>query len=88
MTEPVTRVLIADDEPPARIVLREMLERLPGVRIVGEAGDGLEAVAGEAPIAVTGEDGREALAVALTIVQDIERTFPSLSGAIPAHSGA
>jgi predicted dehydrogenase len=47
----------------------------------------VQAVAGEAPIAVTGEDGREALAVALTIVQDIERTFPSLSGAIPAHSG-
>jgi two-component system LytT family response regulator len=41
---PITRVLIADDEEPARIVLREMLERLPGVRIVGEAGDGLEAV--------------------------------------------
>ena len=40
----VTRVLIADDEPPARAVLREMLGRLPGVRIVGEAGDGLEAV--------------------------------------------
>ena len=48
----------------------------------------VQAVAGEAPIAVTGEDGREALAVALTIVQDIERTFPSLSGAIPAHRGA
>jgi predicted dehydrogenase len=47
----------------------------------------VQAVAGDAPIAVTGEDGREALGVALTIVQDIERTFPSLSGAIPAHSG-
>ena len=47
----------------------------------------VQAVAGDAPIAVSGEDGREALGVALTIVQDIERTFPSLSGAIPAHSG-
>ncbi len=45
----------------------------------------VQAVAGEAPIAVTGEDGREALAVALTIVHDIEQTLPSLSGAIPAH---
>jgi len=45
MTEkPVTRVLIADDEPPARAVLREMLGRLPGVLVVGEAGDGMEAV--------------------------------------------
>jgi len=48
----------------------------------------VQAVAGDAPIAVTGQDGREALAVALTIVQDIERTFPSLSGVSPVHSGA
>jgi two-component system LytT family response regulator len=40
----VTRVLIVDDEPPARAVLREMLGRIPGVTVVGEAGDGLEAV--------------------------------------------
>ena len=51
----VTRVLIVDDEPPARAVLREMLGRIPGVAVVGEAGDGLEALkaAGElAPDAV------------------------------------
>jgi predicted dehydrogenase len=40
----------------------------------------VKAVAGEAPIAVTGDDGREALAVALTIVNDIERSLPSLRG--------
>ena len=39
-----TRVLIVDDEEPARAVLKEMLGRVPGVRIVGECGDGLEAV--------------------------------------------
>ena len=44
MVDSVTRVLIVDDEEPARVVLREMLGRLPGVRIVGEAADGLEAV--------------------------------------------
>jgi predicted dehydrogenase len=48
----------------------------------------VRAVAGEAAIPVTGDDGREALAVALTIVRDIERTLPSLSGAAPAASGA
>ena len=48
----------------------------------------VQAVAGEGPIAVTGEDGREALAVALTIVHDIERTLPSLSGGIPARARA
>jgi len=40
----------------------------------------VKAVAGEAPIAVTGDDGREALAVALTIVEDIKRSLPSLAG--------
>ena len=39
----------------------------------------LSAVRGEAPVAVTGEDGREALAVALTIVREIERTLPTLA---------
>ena len=33
-----------DDEEPARAVLKEMLGRMPGVRVLGEAGDGLEAV--------------------------------------------
>lgn len=41
----------------------------------------IKAVAGEAPIAVTGDDGREALAVALRIVEDIKRSLPALAGA-------
>jgi predicted dehydrogenase len=48
----------------------------------------VQAVNGDGPIAVTGEDGREALAVALTIVSDIERTLPSLRGAGPMGSMA
>jgi len=39
----------------------------------------LAAVQGRAPITVSGEDGREALAVALKIVSEIERTLPSLA---------
>jgi two-component system LytT family response regulator len=38
------RVLIADDEPPARRKLRELLTREPGFEVVAEAGDGVEAV--------------------------------------------
>ncbi len=38
------RVLIADDEPLARLVLREHLEGVPGVEIVGEAATGSQAV--------------------------------------------
>ncbi|MGH7668145.1 MAG: Gfo/Idh/MocA family protein [Gemmatimonadaceae bacterium] len=40
----------------------------------------LQAVRGEAPVMVSGEDGREALAVALRIVGEIERTLPALKG--------
>ena len=39
------RALIADDEPPARRKLRELLGREPDFEIVGEAADGVEAVA-------------------------------------------
>lgn len=36
--------LIVDDEAPARRILREYLGRVPGVRILGECANGLEAV--------------------------------------------
>lgn len=39
------RVLIAEDEPVARLVLRELLEEIPGIIIAGEAATGPEAVA-------------------------------------------
>jgi two-component system LytT family response regulator len=39
------RALIADDERPARRKLRELLSREPDVEVVGEAADGVEAVA-------------------------------------------
>ncbi len=38
------RVLLVDDEPIARQILREHLESFPDVEIVGEAGSGVEAV--------------------------------------------
>jgi two-component system LytT family response regulator len=43
MSEPV-RVLIVDDEEPARALLREYLEGDPGVTVVGECPNGFEAV--------------------------------------------
>ena len=42
--QPALRVLIADDEAPARRQLRRVLLALPEVELVGEAGDGLEAL--------------------------------------------
>src|ERR1019366_5196964 len=38
------KVLIVDDEPIARKILREELDAIGGVKIVGEAGDGLGAL--------------------------------------------
>lgn len=38
------RVLIADDQPIARSGLRMILESTPGIEVVGEAVDGLDAV--------------------------------------------
>lgn len=40
----------------------------------------LDAIEGRAPIVVTGEDGRDALAVAMRIVSEIEKTLPLLRG--------
>ena len=37
-------VLIVDDEAPARSILREHLERVPGVRVLADCANGLEAV--------------------------------------------
>jgi two-component system LytT family response regulator len=41
----VIRALVVDDEPPARRKLRELLGREADFEVVGEAGDGVEAVA-------------------------------------------
>jgi predicted dehydrogenase len=48
----------------------------------------LAAVQGRGPVTVSGEDGREALAVALTIVSEIERTLPSLAAGTHVAAGA
>jgi DNA-binding NarL/FixJ family response regulator len=38
------RVVVADDEPDVRLLLRLQLQGIPGVEVVGEAGDGLQAI--------------------------------------------
>src|SRR3546814_8435925 len=49
---PPLRVLISDDEAPARRRLREMLAEVDGVEVVGEAADGREAIARVQELAV------------------------------------
>ncbi|HEX7978011.1 MAG TPA: Gfo/Idh/MocA family oxidoreductase [Gemmatimonadaceae bacterium] len=77
----------------APIQLEQFVERIPlraeeaePLRLEFESF--LAAVRGEAPVAVTGEEGREALAVALQIVADIERSLPALKGRAPAVARA
>ena len=43
------------------------------------------AIRGETPVVVTGEDGRDALAVALRIVDEIGRSLHKLRSDAPAH---
>ena len=77
----------------APLALEQFVERMPleaeeGEPLRLEFESFLAAVRGEAPVAVTGEAGREALAVALRIVAEIERTMPSLVGGAQLFSRA
>jgi predicted dehydrogenase len=76
----------------APLALDAFVERVPleapeGEPLRLEFESFVAAVRGERTVAVTGEDGREALAVALQIVREIERSMPSLAGA-PARAAA
>jgi predicted dehydrogenase len=77
----------------APLALEQFVERIPlraeeGEPLRLEFESFLAAVRGEVPVAVTGEAGRDALAVALQIVADIERSLPSLSGRVPLGARA
>jgi len=77
----------------APLVLEQFVERIPlraeeGEPLRLEFESFLGAVRGEVPVSVTGEEGREALAVALQIVADIERSLPALKGRAPAAARA
>jgi predicted dehydrogenase len=77
----------------APIALEQFVERIPleaeeGEPLRLEFESFLAAVRGEAPVAVSGEEGRDALSVALQIVGDIERTLPALAGRSPLGARA
>ncbi len=44
MAEPILKVIVVDDEEPARALLREYLGNCPGVSVVAECANGFEAV--------------------------------------------
>ena len=68
--------------------IEEFVERVPldapeGEPLRLEFESFLQAIRGESEVVVSGEDGREALAVALGIVAEIEQTLPALRGIDP-----
>jgi DNA-binding NarL/FixJ family response regulator len=69
-SQPAIRVYLADDVPDMRALVRYALEEEPGMEVVGEAGNGLEAVEGVAEqcpdvilldLSMPGLDGLEAI---------------------------
>jgi predicted dehydrogenase len=68
-------------QPIEKFVERVKLKAPEGEPLRLEHESFLAALQGKSPVVVTGEDGRDALAVALRIVQEIERNMPALQGA-------
>jgi predicted dehydrogenase len=65
-------------------VERVALEAPDGEPLRLELESFVAAVQGRTEVVVSGDDGREALALALRINREIERTLPSLAGAVRA----
>ena len=65
---------------PAAFVERVPIEAPDGEPLRLEFESFVGALRGEHPVAVSGDDGRDALEVALRIVAEIERTMPALRG--------
>jgi predicted dehydrogenase len=74
--------LIASGKPldMAEVVDRVTLDAPEGEPLKLELESFVAALNGRSPVVVSGEDGRTALAVALKIVTEIERTLPALAG--------
>ena len=80
-----TATLMKSPQELLAFVERVPLEAPDGEPLRLEFESFVAAAQGTAPVVVSGEDGREALAVALRIVSEIERTLPALAGALHAE---
>ena len=79
-------MLAKQAQPLEAFVERVAIEAQEGEPLRLELESFVAALKGEAPVAVSGRAGRDALAVALRIVQDIERAIPALRGLAPDRS--
>ena len=79
--------LVRTAQPIEAFVERVPIDAPEGEPLRLELESFVAAITGQAPVAVTGENGRDALEVALNIVKDIERSLPSAGGALRAGIG-
>ena len=79
--------LVRTAQPIEAFVERVPIDAPEGEPLRLELESFVAAITGQTPVAVTGENGRDALEVALNIVKDIERSLPSAGGALRAGIG-
>jgi len=72
-------------QPLEAFVERVVIDAPEGEPLRLELESFVAALRGEQPVAVTGRAGRDALAVALRIVADIERSLPALGATLPGR---
>ena len=80
--------LAKNPQPIEKLVERHKLKAPEGEPLRLEHESFIAAIDGKSPVVVTGEDGRDALGVALRIVGDIEKNLPALQAAHPQPIGA
>jgi predicted dehydrogenase len=79
--------LVRTAQPIEAFVERVAIDAPEGEPLRLELESFVAAITGKAPVTVTGENGRDALEVALNIVKDIERSLPSVGGALRTGLG-
>jgi predicted dehydrogenase len=79
--------LVRTAQPIEAFVERVAIDAPEGEPLRLELESFVTAITGKSPVAVTGENGRDALEVALNIVKDIERSLPSAGTALRAGLG-
>ena len=80
--------LAKNPQPIEKLVERHKLKAPEGEPLRLEHESFVAAIQGKAPVVVTGEDGRDALKVALRIVDEIDKSLPALRGATAAAAAA
>jgi predicted dehydrogenase len=80
--------LAKNPQPIEKLVERHKLKAPEGEPLRLEHDSFVAAIQGKSPVVVTGEDGRDALKVALQIVGEIDKSLPALRGATAAAASS